>query len=77
MLVSVVSPEDLSRRSWKKSSLRISDSNGKMLQDIPLDIKEGFNEILYEHGYQNQGVIHCSLIIDGKVFTSRKMVFSN
>ncbi len=77
MLISVASPEVRSNRSWKKSSLRISDSNGKILQDIPLDIKEGLNEILYEHGYQNQRVIHCSLIIDGKVFTSRKMVFSN
>jgi hypothetical protein len=64
-------------RTWKSAILRITDASGKLLSEIPLDLHEGLNEVWYEHGYQVQGVLDCTLMLDGKPFSSRKMVFAN
>jgi hypothetical protein len=65
------------RRTWKRASLRISDMQGHILKEIPLELKAGLNEILYEHGYNMQGILNCTLLLDGKPFQSRQMIFAN
>lgn len=65
------------KKTWKKASLRISDTQGHILRELPLELKEGLNEILYEHGYNMQGILNCTLMLDGKPFQSRQMVFAN
>jgi hypothetical protein len=65
------------KRFWKKAELRISDANGKTIKEIPLELHEGINEVLYEHGYQQQGVFYCTLLLDGKKWKTMKMLFSN
>ena len=65
------------RKFWKKAALRISDMKGNVLQEISLELKEGLNEVLYEHGYNMQGILNCTLLLDGKPFQSRQMIFAN
>ena len=65
------------RKTWKKAALRISDMKGHVLKVLPIELKEGLNEILYEHGYNMQGILNCTLLLDGKPFQSRQMIFAN
>jgi len=65
------------RKTWKKAALRISDIKGIILKVLPIELKEGLNEILYEHGYNMQGILNCTLLLDGKPFQSRQMIFAN
>jgi hypothetical protein len=65
------------RKTWKKAALRISNMKGNILKILPIELKEGLNEILYEHGYTMQGILNCTLLLDGKPFQSRQMIFAN
>lgn len=65
------------RKTWKKAALRISDIRGSILKVLPIELKEGLNEILYEHGYNMQGILNCTLLLDGKPYQSRQMIFAN
>ena len=65
------------KKTWKKAALRISDMKGNILKVLPIELKEGLNEILYEHGYNMQGILNCTLLLDGKPFQSRQMIFAN
>ena len=65
------------KKTWKKAALRISDIKGNILKVLPIELKEGLNEILYEHGYNMQGILNCTLLLDGKPFQSRQMIFAN
>jgi len=55
----------------------ITDLNGKMLKEIPVEVKEGMNEVLYHHGYNMVGTFLYSLYIDGQMIATKKMVFAN
>jgi hypothetical protein len=61
----------------KNAAIVISDLSGKILRTIPLDLHEGINEVLYEHGYNVTGTFVYCLVVDGRTIESRKMVFSN
>lgn len=65
------------KKTWKKAALRISDMKGNILKVLPIELKEGLNEILYEHGYNMQGILNCTLLLDGMPFQSRQMIFAN
>ncbi|MBK8831610.1 MAG: M28 family peptidase [Saprospiraceae bacterium] len=55
----------------------ITDLNGKMLKEIPVEVKEGMNEVLYHHGYNMVGTFLYSLYIDDQMIATKKMVFAN
>ena len=44
---------------------------------MPIKLEPGLNEVMYSHGYHASGTFIYSLIIDGKVIESKKMVFAN
>lgn len=60
----------------QKGEVRIVDLNGKLIESIPVDIKPGMNEILYNHGYKRLGTYVYSLIIEDRVVDSKQMVFA-
>jgi hypothetical protein len=64
-------------QKYKDAVIRISELSGKEIKNIPVTLDNGMNEVLYEHGYNASGTFMYSLIVDGKVIESRKMVFSN
>lgn len=57
------------------ATIRIQDVNGKVIEEIQVQIKHGPNEMVYNHGYGQLGTYFYSLIIDGKVLDTKKMVF--
>ena len=60
-----------------KARVVISDTDGKIMKEIPVVVKEGMNEVLYHHGYNMAGTFFYTLFIDDQLISTRKMVFAN
>jgi len=60
-------------RAW----IQIVDLQGKLIQNMPVSLKQGMNEILYTHGYGVRGTFTYALLIDGRVVDVRQMIFAN
>lgn len=63
--------------NYKKASLKITDLQGKIVEEIPVTLQLGLNEILYTHGYGATGTFFYSLVMDGQVIETKSMVFAN
>lgn len=61
----------------REVSIVITDLNGKKVKELPVDIREGLNEVLFTHGYNMTGAYFYSLVIDGVIAATKKMVFAN
>ncbi len=61
----------------KEASIVITDLNGRKINHIPVEVKEGMNEVLFHHGYNMTGVYLYSLYVDGKLIATKRMVFAN
>jgi hypothetical protein len=57
--------------------VKISGMDGREIHRIPVELKEGYNEVLYEHGYGVVGAYVYSFWVNGKMLDSRTMVFAN
>lgn len=62
---------------YKKAEIIITSINGVQLRIIPIEIQTGINEVLYTHGYGATGLLHYSLVIDGRIIETKSMVFAN
>jgi hypothetical protein len=60
-----------------KARIVITDLNGVRIKEIPVDVKEGMNEVLYHHGYNMVGTFLYSLYINDQLMGTKKMVFAN
>jgi len=63
--------------NYSEAFISIKDLSGKEVSKMPIILKEGINEVQYNHGYHMSGTFVYTLVIDGKVIQSRKMVFTN
>lgn len=63
--------------AYKNASVQITDLQGRLVQEIPVEMHTGLNEVLYTHGYGAVGTFMYSLVIDGKVVETKSMVFAN
>ncbi|MGQ0827234.1 MAG: M28 family peptidase [Bacteroidota bacterium] len=63
--------------NYKEAYITIQDITGKEVQKMPIQLAEGTNEVMYEHGYNVAGTFIYTLVIDGKVIQSKRMVFIN
>lgn len=70
-LVAYYIPETVS-----KASIQITDLTGRVMKDIPL-IQRGRGEICIESSNLTQGFYSYSLILDGNVFTTKKLIVTN
>lgn len=66
-----------STMSYKEAYISIKDLNGREVLRTPISLNEGMNEIIYDHGYNMSGTYMYSLVIDGNVVDSKRMVFAN
>jgi len=57
--------------------IQISDFQGKIIQNIPVSLQQGMNEVLYTHGYGVRGTFAYALMIGGKRVDARQMIFAN
>ncbi len=65
------------RVSYKEAYVSIKDLNGREVQRMGISLNNGMNEIQYEHGYNVSGTYIYSLVVDGVVIDSKRMVFAN
>lgn len=63
--------------SYSKASVQITDLEGRLVEEIPVTLHTGLNEVLYTHGYGASGTFMYSLVIDGKIVETKPMVFAN
>ncbi len=61
----------------RQAEIQITDLQGKVVQRIPVTLKQGLNETLYTHGYGVRGTFAFSLFIDDRLVDTRTMVFAN
>jgi hypothetical protein len=61
----------------KTASVVVTDLQGKMVQEIPVEMHVGLNEVLYTHGYGATGMLMYSIVIDGVAVQTMTMVFAN
>jgi hypothetical protein len=62
---------------FRKAELQVSDAGGRVLRRWPVDLRPGTNEFLYEHGEGMRGILHYSILLDGRPIQTRSMVFAN
>ena len=62
---------------YRRASILITDMRGKIIEQIPVKLQSGHNEVLYTHGYGVRGAFTYALLIDGKAVDARQMVFAN
>jgi hypothetical protein len=55
----------------------VTDLEGKEISRMPIELNEGINEVLYDHGYNVTGTYIYSLYIDGRKLQSKQMQFIN
>ena len=63
--------------NYKDAYICIKDLWGKEIKKMPITLKEGVNEVEYNHGYHVSGTFIYTLVIDGKSLQSKKMIFAN
>lgn len=63
--------------SVREASIVITDLNGKKIREMPVEVIEGMNEVLFHHGYNMTGTYLYSLFVDGILIGTKKMVFAN
>lgn len=62
---------------YKSACIKIIDLNGKIVQQIPIELANEMNEILYEHGYGQSGTYYYQLEVDNQVIDRKAMIFAN
>ena len=65
------------KQAYQDAYIAISGLNGHEISRIPVELHDGNNEILYRHGYNHVGVYAYSLVVDGTVIDTKRMVFAN
>jgi hypothetical protein len=63
--------------AYQEAYISIKSLDGKEIHRSDITLNTGINEITYDHGYNVNGTYLYSLVIDGVVIESRKMVFAN
>ncbi|MCC6460941.1 MAG: M28 family peptidase [Saprospiraceae bacterium] len=63
--------------AYREASIQITDSQGKIIQHLPVQLQVGLNEVMYTHGYGVRGTFAYTLLIDGRVIDARQMIFAN
>jgi len=63
--------------TYKEAFILISDMDGNEIGRLPTELNEGNNEVLYRHGYNYVGVYAYSLVVDGTIMDTKRMVFAN
>ncbi len=62
---------------YQRAQILITDLQGRVIQQIPVRLQSGLNEVLYTHGYGQRGTFAYALQIDGQTVDARQMVFAN
>ena len=63
--------------TYKDAYISITDASGRQVAKLTTEVRQGLNEVLFEHGYGTSGVLVQALVIDGQLIDSGTMIFAN
>jgi hypothetical protein len=61
---------------YKSASIRVLDSNGNVIKELPIKLDKEINETIYHHGFNASGSYFYQLVIDAEVRETRKLLFT-
>jgi len=63
----------------KEAKIMVVDLEGQVLVSYPIKLRLGINEIMYEHKHHGHipGVYAYSLVIDGQIVETKRMIYAN
>lgn len=73
-VISMVAERDMTEAN---SYVQVTDIAGKVVKHMPITLRKGMNEVVYEHGYNATGTYIYSLIVNGQKIQSKRMIFAN
>jgi len=78
-LATIISVKSNALIQYKSAYILIRDIQGKEVQKLPISLNKEINEVAFSYDYGQQGVYSYSysLIIDGKVHSTKQMIFAN
>ena len=62
---------------YKIAHIEVRDLRGTVLKILPIELKAETNDVIYEHGYGATGIYAYSLVVDGTVISTKRMIFAN
>ncbi|MCO6501066.1 MAG: M28 family peptidase [Vicingus serpentipes] len=63
--------------NYQKAMIVVRDLQGRLVKEIPISLKGQYNEVAFEHGYGQAGIYIYSLVVDGKLLSTKQMVYAN
>ncbi len=63
--------------AYREAFVLISDLNGRPVKRLPVKLQPGINSVLYTHGYNVSGTFAYSIVVDGRVMDTKRMIFAN
>lgn len=59
----------------KTAYIKVYNMLGQVVRTLPITLEQGMNEVLFDHGYDQAGILNYTLEVDGKVIATKRMVF--
>ncbi len=60
--------------TYTEAHIRVTDMQGHEIQQIPITLEAQINEVMFQHGYHASGTYLYSLVVDGQVLATGRMV---
>lgn len=73
----IISVKTNNLKTYQNAVIIVRDVQGKIVQELPIDLNDEVNEVTYNHGYGKVGIYSYSLVVDGQVLSTKQMVFAN
>lgn len=73
-IISVKSNKEL---DYQSAEILIQDMNGNIIEKLPIELNNEINEVTYHHGYGKVGIYAYSLVVNGKIISTNRMIFAN
>jgi hypothetical protein len=73
----IISVKSILDYNYQQAEIFIYDMNGTLIEKLPIELNNEINEVTYFHGYGKVGTYAYSLVVDGKVIATKRMIFAN
>lgn len=73
-MISVYVPDS---QYYGRGTIVIRDLQGKIIEELSIDLDSEINDVEYTHGYGMQGVYSYTLVVNGVEIATKRMVFAN
>jgi hypothetical protein len=73
----VISFKVPAQNNGQQGVVRVTTIEGKVLNEMKISLHTGLNEVVYQHGYGMNGTYLYSLVVEGELIDTKRMVFAN